>query len=601
MALKDDVLVALSESLGRDNRRGNSLSNDLIIRFPADGSGEWEPVIPHGNGRIMRGWAANVREPMTHYPWAVAIDDREARFIATGFGSEGVYSLRMKMSDDPTGYNKNRFDDGFFVHEIGTVGSFPTKVRPPLSEMYGFRGFNQYGDAVLNFDDMALLSENIKPKDPDGTSDKRAFKNNVDIAEFIRDGMDGRIRRPEITGHDLASYIYHIRYYSLEGETKEIDVAKIDQELHNAGLHDLDDSRSPEIRNVKINPLDGDSVRITWQTDEAAIGLVEYGPTPQYGLYSPIESDFGRNHTIDLHDLIGNGISKGSYHFAVYARDLSGNTSVSRDATFSIAGGNTDPVAKFVASPLSGAPPLVVDFNASLSTDDGDIVSYSWNFDDGTTAKGKTASHSFKDVGNYTVTLTVKDNSGKTGKVTKIISVSEDGGTPDPIAPKASFTAAPTSGQAPLNVSFNASKSSDVDGKIEVYSWDFGDGTNGSGIKVNHTYQKAGNYTVTLLVTDDTNLSDTTATVIKVINDDTPAPTLIPPTASFTLNTTEGKAPLTVNCNASTSTDSDGNIVSYTWNFGDKAKGKGVKVNHVYKKAGNYTITLTVTDNRWYE
>jgi PKD repeat protein len=66
-----------------------------------------------------------------------------------------------------------------------------------------------------------------------------------------------------------------------------------------------------------------------------------------------------------------------------------------------------------------------------------------------------------------------------------------------------------------------------------------------------------------------------------------------PPTASFTFNTNE----LTASFNASSSTDSDGSIVSYAWNFGDGTSGSGVSPSRTYGAAGTYTVTLTVTDN----
>ena len=332
---KDDILVAISESLGTDYRTGERFHNTLILRYASDGSRPRGEVVPPGIKTLsMKGWAANVQESMTHYPWAVAIDDREARFIATGFGSEGIYSLRMKMPGDPVGYNRARFDEALIVHETGTASAFPAPVRPPFSEMVGYRGFNQFGDSVLNFDDMALLDENVNPKDPDGTADSRAFRNNVDIANFIRGGMDGMVRRPEITGRDLASYIYFIRFYSLEGEIREIDIAEIEQELQMAGLHNVNDSRNPEIRNVVVTPIDSDSVRVSWQTDEPTIGLVEYGPSRWYGLYSNFESDFEKSHSIEIHNLLNNGISKGEYHFSIRAKDIAGNVSVTRDAVF---------------------------------------------------------------------------------------------------------------------------------------------------------------------------------------------------------------------------------------------------------------------------
>jgi hypothetical protein len=69
--------------------------------------------------------------------------------------------------------------------------------------------------------------------------------------------------------------------------------------------------------------------------------------------------------------------------------------------------------------------------------------------------------------------------------------------------PVASFTASPSSGNAPLSVSFNASSSYDSDGSIATYEWDFGDGGHGSGITVSHTYTTAGTYTANLVVRDN--------------------------------------------------------------------------------------------------
>lgn len=89
-------------------------------------------------------------------------------------------------------------------------------------------------------------------------------------------------------------------------------------------------------------------------------------------------------------------------------------------------------------------------------------------------------------------------------------------------SPTASFTATPTSGEAPLSVTFDASASSDQDGTIDSYSWDFGDGSSGSGETTSHEYTSADNYTVTLTVTDDDGATDTATGTITVTE---PAPT----------------------------------------------------------------------------
>ena len=76
------------------------------------------------------------------------------------------------------------------------------------------------------------------------------------------------------------------------------------------------------------------------------------------------------------------------------------------------------------------------------------------------------------------------------------------GGTPNQ-SPTASFTATPVSGQAPLTVAFDASASIDADGSITSYSWNFGDGSSGTGVTASRTYAAAGTFTTVLTVTDN--------------------------------------------------------------------------------------------------
>ena len=71
----------------------------------------------------------------------------------------------------------------------------------------------------------------------------------------------------------------------------------------------------------------------------------------------------------------------------------------------------------------------------------------------------------------------------------------------------------------------------------------------------------------------------------------------VAPTARFSVTPQSGAAPLTVNLNASASSDSDGTLVSYAWDFGDGAVGSGVTASHTYAAAGVYTVQLTVTDD----
>jgi PKD repeat protein len=170
------------------------------------------------------------------------------------------------------------------------------------------------------------------------------------------------------------------------------------------------------------------------------------------------------------------------------------------------------PVASFVFSPTSGSAPLTVTFDASASYDpDGSIVGYSWNFGDGATGSGRVTSHTYTADGTFPIRLTVTDNEGKTGSTTKSITIVRYN---DP--PIAEFSFSPTTGIFPLQVTFDASASWDPDGSIVQYSWDFGDGSTGSGKVVPHTYNW-GTFSVRLTVRDNNNATATKIRVIEVL------------------------------------------------------------------------------------
>lgn len=159
--------------------------------------------------------------------------------------------------------------------------------------------------------------------------------------------------------------------------------------------------------------------------------------------------------------------------------------------------------------------------------------------------------------------------------------------------PVAAITATPVSGVAPLVVSFNGSGSTDSDGSISNYAWSFGDGSNGTGATVSHSYAAAGTYAAALTVTDNQGATGTATALITVTSAANQ-----PPVAAFTVSPVTGTAPLAVSFNGSGSSDPDGSIASYAWNFGDGSTGTGVAVAHTYTAAGTFTATLTVTDNR---
>ncbi len=143
----------------------------------------------------------------------------------------------------------------------------------------------------------------------------------------------------------------------------------------------------------------------------------------------------------------------------------------------------------------------------------------------------------------------------------------------------ASLTASTTGGKAPLAVHFTYTSTSSVTKCL----WNFGDGTMSKVPYPNHTYRKAGTYTVTLTVTGF--LGTYTCTQPDYIT------VYAAPTANFIASPSSGKAPLQVNF----TDESTGLVTSRLWHFGDGATSTDQSPEHTYNKPGTYTAKLTVT------
>jgi len=156
----------------------------------------------------------------------------------------------------------------------------------------------------------------------------------------------------------------------------------------------------------------------------------------------------------------------------------------------------------------------------------------------------------------------------------------------EPGSPTASFTA---DCAGSLTCSFDGSASTDPDGSISSYAWDFGDSQTGTGATPSHTYGSAGAYTVKLTVTDN---AGKTASTTKQVQAGAP-PTGQPPKASFTVQCQWAVCSF----NGSGSSDPDNDIASYAWNFGDGKTGSGATASNTYPNAQKtYTAALKVTD-----
>jgi PKD repeat protein len=181
---------------------------------------------------------------------------------------------------------------------------------------------------------------------------------------------------------------------------------------------------------------------------------------------------------------------------------------------------NNDPVASFTVLPLTAMLQQSVAFDASASTDEGQVCgtacTYSWDFGDGGTASGITVSHSFVVAGSQTVTLAVRDARGGTGSTTRTVTVTA------PAAPVAVATSSPTGNRpAGSTVFFDGGGSTvGLGATIVEYSWSFGDGTPnvvGTTPSVSHAYTSAGSYLVRLIVRDSLGRTGTTTITVVIV------------------------------------------------------------------------------------
>ncbi len=242
------------------------------------------------------------------------------------------------------------------------------------------------------------------------------------------------------------------------------------------------------------------------------------------------------------------------------------------------------PVAS-LNGPYTADEGSAVAMSAAASNDpDGTIQSYAWNFGDGTTGTGASVSHTYPQNGSYTVSLTVTDNDGLTGSASTTATIAN-------VAPAISTIAGATQF---VGETYSASGSfTDPGSDTWTATVNYGDNTgtanlplSGKNFSLSHVYNTVGTFTVTVTVNDGAQSASRTASVVVRAR---PVAVMNGP---YSAN--EGS---TVSMSASNSSDADGTIQSYAWNFGDGSTGTGVSVSHVYANQGSFTVTLTVTDN----
>ncbi|MBN1998820.1 PKD domain-containing protein [candidate division KSB1 bacterium] len=225
---------------------------------------------------------------------------------------------------------------------------------------------------------------------------------------------------------------------------------------------------------------------------------------------------------------------------------------------------------------------LEVSFTDNSTDADGQVVNWLWDFGDNSSSDLQNPVHTFSDTGTYVVTLTVTDDDGDTDSVVKPVIVTN---IPANLNPTADFSFTTTA----LTAGF-VDKSTDSDGSIVTWHWDFGDGGTSHLQHPSHTYTSAGTYNVTLTVTDDDGGETSVTKQVTV----TSTPPNNPPTAMFSYYIITGTAVKFTD----ESTDPDGRIIGWKWEFGDGKSSPSTNPIHIYPSQGTYAVKLTVTDNK---
>ncbi|MFC1742290.1 PKD domain-containing protein, partial [Nanoarchaeota archaeon] len=265
----------------------------------------------------------------------------------------------------------------------------------------------------------------------------------------------------------------------------------------------------------------------------------------------------------------------GTYNVTCTVTDIDGD-SASDSVTVTVA--DTAPVVDFnwnTTQPVEAQP---LEFNATVTGQDPPFT-YSWDFGDGETGNVEDPEHTYAVGGDYNVTLEVTDADGSVTTVQHEIHVAQN-------PPQVDLYVDPLSGDEPITVNVTCVVTNG-DAPI-TYDIDFGDGTAHETVNETiHTFDQNGTYVVNCTVTD---ADGDFATDIETV---TIADTV--PTVNFTYTPLKPQESETVDFDA-TMTSYDA-IVDIQWDFGDGSTDNVEDPSHVYINEGNYTVTVTVTDD----
>ncbi|MEZ4775620.1 MAG: PKD domain-containing protein [Bacteroidia bacterium] len=281
--------------------------------------------------------------------------------------------------------------------------------------------------------------------------------------------------------------------------------------------------------------------------------------------------DFGNGSTSTIRNPHTSYPNPGSYNVTLTTTDNNGCTASHSLVINSL----YRPTANFISTDSVGCAGSVA--FADLSTGNQPIVAWLWSFGDGTTSTLKNPAHSYPGTGIYTVSLIVWDMAGCSDTLVK----------PDYInltRPVAAFTQDIDVTCPGGIVTFRDISTPDY--PLIGWFWNFGDGGTSTQQNPVHMFNQPGLYTVSLVITNSMGCQDTAFGQVEVLQ---------PPVASFIPSTIDDCTPVTVSF-TDNSQPTNSPIIIWEWNFGDGSLSSAQSPIHTYTNAGQYTVTLRVTD-----
>ncbi len=539
------------------------------------------PVLVRNEGSINYNWGGGSPAP------GVPADNFSARWTRQSYFDSGDYLFRITSDDGHRVYFDNNLvldnwrDGRTPVQEVRRT--IPAGLHEIRVEYYE-RG----GDALIAFSWQRADRETLGPQaiiraadtglvgQPVKFDGRRSRPGDSGIDKYDWDFGDGSNARGDQVNHTYRSpgdYRVRLTVTDKNGIRDRTEVrVRIEQDLQSttAPLAVLDGPSTGKT---------GDSLNFSGRRSQSLSPIVDY------------QWNFGDGVTGHGQDVSHKFSQPGSYSviLTVVAENglrSSDNLVVRIDDALLP---SDAPVAKITA-PNQGQTNQPVTFDASQSTSSHPLVSWQWNFGDGTNANGPSVPHAYSAPGSYNVTLTVTDDQGQVNSANQVITISDP---PPPSQPPVPAISGPTQATAGQVVTFDGSGSQSSN-PISSYTWDFGDGNTATGPQATHTYNQDGTFTVSLTVTDNQGQQASTTQTIKVDPQPQPNPLVAKITGPAQGQGQVGQA-LAFDGQASTS---DTPLNSIQWDFGDGTTDSGsLAVNHTYQNPGAYTVLLTLAND----